>query len=67
MAFKVNFDPTIGFLVSNMSYMPSFRYFGGLIWPYFELSKKKKIKIKKITTCRPATAGKNCEISFAAK
>ena len=33
MAFKVNFDPTIGFLVSNMSSMPSFRSFGGLIWP----------------------------------
>ena len=33
MAFKVNFDPTIGFLVSNMSFMPSFRSFGGLIWP----------------------------------
>ena len=37
MAFKVNFDPTIGFLVSNMSFMPSFRSFGGLIWPSFEL------------------------------
>ena len=37
MAFKVNFDPTIGFLVSNMSSMPSFRSFGGLIWPSFEL------------------------------
>ena len=37
MAFKVNFDPTIGFLVSNMSSMPSFRSFGGLIWPFFEL------------------------------
>ena len=37
MAFKVNFDPTIGFLMSNMSSMPSFRSFGGLIWPSFEL------------------------------
>ena len=34
MAFKVNFDPTIGFLMSNMSSMPSFRPFGGLIWPF---------------------------------
>ena len=33
MAFKVNFDPVIGFLVSHMSSMPSFRCFGGLIWP----------------------------------
>ena len=37
MAFKVNLDPTIGFLVSNMTSMPSFRSFGGLIWPSFEL------------------------------
>ena len=28
MAFKVNFDPTIGFLVSNMIYIPSFRPVG---------------------------------------
>ena len=33
MAFKVNFDPTIGFLVSNMSYMPSFRRSVQLFWP----------------------------------
>ena len=62
MAFKVNFDPTIGFLVSNMSFMPSFRSFGGLIWPSFELSKKIKIKIKmKLTITIPAgvAAGKN--------
>ena len=33
MAFKVNFDPTMGFLVSNMSSMPSFRSFLGLTVP----------------------------------
>ena len=35
MAFKVNFDPTIRILMSNMSSMPSFRSFGGLIMALF--------------------------------
>ena len=37
-----NFDLSIGFLMANISSMPSFRSLGALICPFFELSKIKQ-------------------------